>query len=49
MIIPFATPDGETHTYAPPRAQHTAANGAQFVWVRDADGDVTRAFQRGDA
>ena len=49
MIIPFATPDGTAHTYAPPRAQHTAANGAQYVWVRTSDGDITKAFQRGDA
>ena len=47
VVLPFATPDGDHHTRAPPAAQTYDADGNPYVWIRTADGDVTRAYQRG--
>jgi len=47
VVLSFATPDGDHHTRAPPAAQTYDADGNPYVWIRTADGDVTRAYQRG--
>ena len=47
VVLPFATPDGDHHTRAPPEAQTYDTDGNPYVWIRTADGDVTRAYQRG--
>jgi hypothetical protein len=47
VVLPFATPDGDHHTRAPPDAQTYDADGNPYVWIRTRDGDVTRAYQRG--
>jgi len=46
MRLPFATPDGH-RTHAPPAAMSYDRDGTPYVWIRTADGEITRAFQQG--
>ena len=47
MRLRFVTPDGR-QTRAPPKAMTYTADGTGYVWIRTADGDVTRAFAQGE-
>lgn len=47
VVLPFATPDGDHRTRAPPEAQLYDLDNNPYVWIRTVDGDVTRAYQRG--
>jgi hypothetical protein len=47
MRLRFATPDGRK-TRAPPEAMTYDRDGNPYVWIRTADGEITRAFQQGE-
>ena len=47
VLLPFVTRDGDHRTRAPPEAQAYDTDGNPYVWIRTADGEITRAFQKG--